>query len=53
MNHKIDRIADLCLDVFDRGLLVASHDQVGKSPQRFCCRIRVDCGERTGVPGIE
>ena len=53
MDHEINRFADLGLDVFDRGLLVASHDQIGKSPQRFRGRIRVDCGERTGVPGVE
>ena len=53
VDHKIDRFADLRLDVFDGGLLMASHDQIGESPQRLCRRIRMDCGERTRVSGIK
>ena len=53
MDHVIDGLADLRFDVFERGLGVAAENEIGKSAERLCRRIRVDGGERSGVPGVQ
>jgi len=53
MNDEVNCLADLGFDVFDPGLLMASHYEIREATQGFRRRIRVDCGQRSRVSGVE
>ena len=53
MDNEIDGLSDLCFGVGKGRLRVAAHHEIGKATKGLFGRVRMDCGQRSGMAGVE
>src|SRR5271170_5665647 len=53
MDNEIDRISDLSLGIYESGLGMASHHQIGEAMESLFGRVGMDRSQRSCVAGIE